>query len=104
MECHSGVKRRLLLMHEMTWMDPKGIVTSPQRALYDSIYTICVNWYSDRDGEISDFWKHERVKEGCDCRGVRAEGLRGGGHTNLHVMKGHTHTVWCQFPACDIFP
>lgn len=24
-------------MHEMTWMDPKGIVTSPQRALYDSI-------------------------------------------------------------------
>ena len=37
MECHSGVKRRLLLMHEMTWMDPKGIVTSPQRALYDSI-------------------------------------------------------------------
>ena len=32
MECHSGVKRRLLLMHEMTWMDPKGNVAAAAAA------------------------------------------------------------------------
>ena len=32
MECHSGVKRRLLLMHEMTWMDSKGNVAAAAAA------------------------------------------------------------------------
>ena len=32
MECHSGVKRCLLLMHEMTWMDPKGNVAAAAAA------------------------------------------------------------------------
>lgn len=78
----------------LTAKDPKDIVTSSQRALYDSIYTICFNWCSDRDGEeVSDFWKYERVKKGWDCRGVRA-GFCGGGHTNLHIWWKDTHTLY----------